>query len=191
MTQIGGCQHCLRGTRRLPPAWHRGPPRSPPPSLQALRQLCLVADGAGAAVQAVAVAGQAAGCNLAVGTAVGRPAQCTDTQGRPTQPPPKAPPAPNAHPTPALGPHCTKRRPVGPHPPSPPTFPSLRPPLLPAHHRGTYMQDTSPLCLLMLHLPSWHREHLLSWHCAPSNCGGQRHCLTPSLLIWHTPLFSQ
>ena len=31
MTQIGGCQHCLRGTRRLPPAWHRGPPRSPPP----------------------------------------------------------------------------------------------------------------------------------------------------------------
>lgn len=34
---------------------------------------------------------------------------------------------------------------------------------------STYMQETSPLCLLMLHLPSWHREHLFSWHWAPSN----------------------
>lgn len=35
--------------------------------------------------------------------------------------------------------------------------------------RSTHTQETSPLCLLMLHLPSWHREHLFSWHWVPSN----------------------
>lgn len=70
-TQIAVCQS------RAPSAWEgKSPAHSAPPSpqlcLQALGQLCLVADGAGTTMQAVVVTGQAAGCYLAIWAAAGQ-----------------------------------------------------------------------------------------------------------------------
>lgn len=71
-TQIGVCQSPLLGGASSPPVAHPPPSPSPQPCLQALGQLRLVTDGAGTAVQAVVVAGQAAGCYLAVRAAAGQ-----------------------------------------------------------------------------------------------------------------------
>lgn len=188
------------------------PPPSPHALLQALGQLGLVADGAGPAVQAVIVTGQAARRYLPIRAAVGHRGSAPWV---PSVPPWMfcAPPSPlglgcwlipPAQLTAALHPRLRHQDGLWgdtetPPPPPPRTTRSpgficpelltqLRP-ILPqgdrfslgglcAHHPfsslqldipSTYMQETSPLCLLMLHLPSWHREHLFSWHWAPSN----------------------
>jgi len=64
------CSLCLGGQVARPQS--PLPPPGPQLCLQALGQLRLVADGAGTTMQAVTVAGQAAGCYLAVRAAVGR-----------------------------------------------------------------------------------------------------------------------
>lgn len=188
------------------------PPPSPHALLQALGQLGLVADGAGPAVQAVIVTGQAARRYLPIRAAVGHRGSAPRV---PSVPPRMfcAPPSPlglgcwlipPAQLTAALHPRLRHQDGLWgdtetPPPPPPrttrspgficPELPTQLWPILPqgdrfslgglcAHHPfsslqldipSTYMQETSPLCLLMLHLPSWHREHLFSWHCAPSN----------------------